>query len=139
MYTSTITNIIEIFSQKKKKKNDLFKPSFIQYYFRYFVHSTFRHIIIIYTIQIFFSNIYNFDRSIFITEEQLSTQFKYFHRQFHLIAIRQFNQKRKKKKREIGRKKRKGEDGKFKKQRNSISLKTSVHAAKRLAARSRFC
>lgn len=86
----------------------MLKPSFIQYYFRYFVHSTFRHVIIIYTIQIFFSNIYNFDRSIFITEEQLSTQFKYFHRQFHLIAIRQFNQKRKKKKKRDRQKKKEG-------------------------------
>lgn len=34
--------------------------------------------------------------------------FKYSHRQFHLIAIRQFNQKRKKEKKEIGRKKGRG-------------------------------
>lgn len=68
--------------------------------------------------------------------------FKYFHRQFRLIATRQFNRKnekkRKKEKRKNGSKKKKkrkkkGVDRKFKKQRNSISLKTSVHAAKRLA------
>lgn len=67
--------------------------------------------------------------------------FKYFHRQFRLIATRQFNRKNEKKeKRKKGKtaakkkkRKKKGVDRKFKKQRNSISLKTSVHAAKRLA------
>lgn len=137
MHTSTnitITNIIEILSQKR---NDSFKRSFIlNIIFVTFPFNISSHIIIIIRFK-FFPNTISIGAS--SLQKNSFPPVQIFPSTVPLNCYPTIQSKKEKKKREIGRKKRKGEDGKFKKQRNSISLKTSVHAAKRLAARSRFC